>query len=202
MTPTENHDVMNENHDAMDKLIVKSIGSVASKRAQMAQWDAEIKEVALRKAIAKRRRPVYWISAAACIAIICGVGISLMRPGSGNHQANNVAATAESEYSDYRGGFDDEALQMPVDEGNIDQVISEIDKALADTAIDPTLPAERQEYERALIAERTNMLMWRKINLLIQKGDRDEAIALLREFVKIDSQYSMQASQLLDDLTN
>lgn len=196
------------NNDQYDGLIARSIESVAGKREQMARWEEALKQSALNKAMAKRRKRIYWISAAACVAVICGVGLSIIRPGGQIGRENEVGGyntgigmMSETGQPEYRGSISDDRIDALIEAGQFDRALEAIDMAMADTVVDPGLAPDRMEYERALIAERQDYLTWTKINVLVKKGDKTEAVKLLREFVKTDSQYSRQAEELLDSIT-
>ena len=114
----------------------------------------------------------------------------------------SAPAPAPSPYGDdqWRGGYDTYQIQALFESGQYDKAITAIDAELADTIIDPMLPAEEQQYMRQLIADKSYQLRWWLIQSLVANGSTDRAITELHDFVNLDGEYQVQARSLLNQL--
>lgn len=179
--------------EELDNLIEKAINSVASKKADMAQWDMDNR----RRMLARKRWRIYGISAAASAVVIIGVGISIFL---NRESGNEYGITSTTPI--YRGGSCDiSEIQAMIDSLHYEMALQAIDVTLADTLIDPSYTSERQDYLRSLNANREYELIWLKINALAKSGKTTEAIPLLEEYVKKDGEHLKEAQTLLNDLT-
>ena len=59
---------------------------------------------------------------------------------------------------------------------------------------------ERKEYERLLIESKMDDLNWLKVQSLLGLGLKDKAIELLNTIRKSNSEYSLQADSLYNNL--
>ena len=180
----------------LDNRIERVIESVGSKKAAMRQWESEYEAGGKMHKVAAKRWRIYGISAAASIALICGIGISLYldRPGEMERGETTTAPV-------YRGGAADVAeIQAMMDSAKYETALLAIEATMADTLIDPSVTPERQEYLRSLNASREYELNWLKINALVKSGKKGEAITLLKVYVKIDGNHRQEAQTLLNNL--
>lgn len=195
----------------IDKRIERAIDSVASKKADMARWETQRVEAENhRKNILKRWR-TYGISAAASIAVVCFVGIRLFTDRQ-SHSADEAIPTASFErsamdYDDssestvFRGGAADiNEISAMIDSGKYQEALHTINVAKGDTAIDPSLSADRREYLRSVNAERLYELKWMEINVYLEMGKKDYAIRLLQSYVNEDGDHQQEAKQILEVL--
>lgn len=181
----------------IDNRIERVIKSVASKKADMAQWEQQSEEAERKRKVAFRRWRTYGLSAAASVAVVCCIGISLFVT---RDRTEDMGVA--SSVSIYRGGSSDIAeIQAMIDSAKYETALQAIDATLADTIIDQSFTQERQDYLRSLNANREYELLWLKINVLIKSDNKHEAITLLKEYVKADGEYRNEAIRLLNDLT-
>lgn len=193
----------------IDNRIERVIGSVASKKAAMAEWERDYKEIADRRAAAARPNPRKWrryvISAVAAVALICGIGFSLFVP---QHRDTDTIEpipgplrSSSSSSPVFRGVEDNIArINTMIDSGRYSEALQAIDKALADTVIDTSYSPERQEYLRDVNRNRRYELTWMKINVLVKTGDTDDALQLLRPYVNEEGKHQRVAEKLLKQL--
>lgn len=181
----------------IDKRIERVVESVGSKKAAMRQWESNrVSNEAKRKVAAKRWR-TYGISAAASVVVIfcVGLGIFLNRGGDNDYGVTSSAPI-------YRGGSCDiSEIRAMIDAENYAEAWQAIDVTMADTVIDPSFTSERQEYLRSLNENRNYELEWLKIDILIKTKKTDEAISLLKEYVKSDGVHQAEAKELLNKLS-
>lgn len=176
----------------MDKRIERMVKSVASKKATMAQWEAERKSSEIRRAATKKWRT--FISVAASVIVICAVGIGIYLNEYGSGDFNTMPAPTV-----FRGGnFDMLEIQAMIDSGRYERALNAIEDALADMdIIDPSSSLERQEYLKTLNDYREYELTWLKIDALVKSDKKDEAITLLKEYVKLNGEHQAEAHKLL-----
>lgn len=181
----------------IDNRIERIIESVGSKKAAMSQWESErISSEIQRKNAAKRWR-IYVISAAASVIVICGVGLGLFLNRGGDNDYD-ITSTAPV----YRGGSCDISdIQAMIESVDYAEALQAIDATMADTVIDPSFTTERQKYLRSLNDNRNYELKWLKIEILIKIGKADEAISMLKEYVKSEGVHQAEAKELLYKLS-
>lgn len=183
--------------DNIDKRIERTIESVGSKKAAMCQWESDRVSSEQKRKVAAKRWRTYGISAAASVAVICGIGISFYFT---RYEAGNPDMTTSAPI--YRSGSSDIAeIHTMIDSGKYEMALRAIDATLADTIIDPSFTQERQEYLRDLNANQDYELTWLKINILVETGKKTEAIKLLKDYIKRDGEHKQEAETLLKDLT-
>ena len=88
-----------------------------------------------------------------------------------------------------------------IDSDKYVEALQAINITMADTVIDPSFTSERKEYLRSLNDNRNYELKWLKIDILIKTKKVDEAISLLKEYVKADGVHQVEAKELLHKLS-
>lgn len=182
----------------IDSRIERVVSSTASKIEQMAKWDEERAETEIRHKVAARRRHTYGLSAAASVIVICAVGLGVYfnRP---------TAAGPSYEFSPegqavFRGGATDlNAIVDMIDSARYDIALAEIDRALADTVVDPAFTPQRRQYLHELIAYEQYELTWLKIRALLLSGRDVQAQELLKEYIRQEGGHQAEAIQLLEN---
>lgn len=178
--------------EELDDIIEKAINSVASKKADMAQWEMDSRRMAARK-----RWRIYGISAAASVVLICAVGISFYFTRQYNAEPGMTSSPTV-----YRGGSADlSEISALIEATKYDDAMNAIETTMADTAIDMTFSPERQEYMRSLNHNRNYELTWLKIDVLIKTGKIDDAIKLLTAYAEEEGVHQQEAKELLKNLT-
>lgn len=177
----------------IDKRIERVAESVGSKKAKMCQWEIEWESSQMRRAIASKRLRTYGISVAASIVVICAIGIGVYMNRSGDADYGITSSTPV-----YRGGSANLGdIKAMIDSAQYQMALLAIDKTMADTIIDPTLPEERQEYLRSVNHNQEYELIWLKIQALISLGKKQEATVLLENYVQNEGTHQTEAKSLL-----
>lgn len=180
----------------IDSRIERAIKDLASKKAQMAQWETECKQEELRRSLSLRKRRIYYMSVAASVVVIVFVGIGMY--------FNNTVSGPKPEIPAapvYRGGsVDMDEIEGMMDSAKYEEAIKAIDITLTDTIIDKSLPVEQQNYIRELQKQQSYDITWLKIQCLLKVGKKDEAVTLLRNYAGEDGTHKSEAQQLLEDL--
>lgn len=176
--------------------IERRITDLARKHELMAQWDRRIAASARR-----RSRLAYIYGAAAAVAVVLlAAGAFLLAPRT-DAPAPVMDETASTwDEIQWRSGSDaDEVLEL-VSAGDCEGALRLIDSLQADTAVDPSLPAQQREYIRIVNAERAYELEWIRINILVNTGRTDQARALLEEYSRREGDRRESAAQMLQEL--
>ena len=149
------------------------------------------------------KKVFYWISGIAAIFI---AGFFLI-----NNlfvmESGNPASPLPYEYGNMRGGTDftdiEELLEIQ-DYGAALVQIEKQEQELADEMDvlkqDSVQDNERKEYERQLIESKMDDLNWLKVQSLLGLGQKDKVIELLNTIRKSNSEYSLQADSLYNNL--
>ena len=168
--------------------IADRIAFMARKRADIALWEVERRAAeALR-----RRRRVYGISAAAMIAVVAGIGITMLMHRSADMTAPAINAPV------FRGAVADvDDIALMIEAKDYAEALTAIDSALADSVIPDSLPQEQIDYMMQLQVQRAYELKWLKIKVLLALGRTDEAVALLRTYSAMEGDHALQADSLL-----
>ncbi len=180
---------MEQNDNISQERIERRIADLAAKKCLMAQWDAR-----RARAASGRRIRAWYATAAAFIAVmlLClGVSILIVPPKS---------VPARWDDSAWRGGFGTEEVVRLMRAADFDRALATADSLLADTAVDPALPREQQQYVRLVLADRSYSITWLKINILATTGRKAEAREALAGFVLVAGEYQADAQALLDQL--
>lgn len=181
----------------IDNRIERIIESVGSKKAAMSQWESERTSTEMKRKIVVKRWRTYGISAAASVVVICSVGLGIFLNRGGE---NDYGVTSNAPV--FRGGsYDISDIQAMIDSDKYVEALQAIDRTMADTVIDPSFTSERKEYLRSLNENRNYELKWLKIDILIKTKKVDEAISLLKEYVKADGVHQVEAKELLHKLS-
>jgi len=149
------------------------------------------------------KKVFYWISGIAAIFIagfFLANNLFVMESG-------NPARPLPYEYGNMRGGTDftdiEELLEIK-DFGTAMTQIEKQEQELADEMDvlkqDSVQDNERKEYERLLIESKMDDLNWLKVQSLLGLGQKDKAIELLNTIRKSNSEYSLQADSLYNNL--
>ncbi|MGM9815931.1 MAG: hypothetical protein ACI304_02585 [Lepagella sp.] len=191
----------------IDQRIERIIQEVASKQTEMSQWSKEYELSQAKERLRRRRRIIYGVSAAASVAIVLGIGISLMMVDRGTPDAGmDMTPGAEMSLGEptgpvYRGGGNEIAMiETMIDSAKYGEALTAINTTMADTMIDPECTPERREYLKSLNDDRNYELEWVKIDLLIKMGNKEEAVKLLEDYVKVIGVHQDEAKKLLKQL--
>lgn len=180
----------------IDNRIKQVIKSVASKKADIATWERQRVETEKNRKIIFQKRTTYTVSAAASVAIICGVGISIYMNRTVD---SNIGITSSAPI--YRGSSSDiSSIAALIDSAKYSQALADIDATMADTVLDPTMSAERREYLRSVQQNQNYELTWMKINVLLKLAKRQEAVDLLNDYINLGGEHQAEAKTLLDKL--
>lgn len=185
----------------IDSRIERAVNELASKKALMAEWERERAAEAARKALRIRKMRTYGVSAAASLIVVAAVGTGLYLSHSGS-DGPGVAMTSHDSAPVFRGGnVGQTEIMALMDADRYEDALKAIDEALADSIIDPALPDEQQEYMRNLYGILRYDMTWLKIRSLIRLDRKEEAIGLLRDYVREDGENQTAAKHLLNELT-
>lgn len=180
----------------IDNRIERVVKSVASKKAEMAQWESERKSSEVRRAVASKHWRTYGISAAASVVVICaiGIGVYMNRLGNADYGVTSSAPV-------YRGGSANiDEIKAMIDSKMYQEALQAIDATIADTIIDPTFTMERQEYLRSVNRNQEYELTWLKIQVLAKLGEKQDVKILLEDYVTQEGSYQTEAKGLLDKI--
>lgn len=182
----------------IDKRIERVIESVGSKKADMRQWESERLSNEFKRNVAAKRWRTYGISAAASVVVICGIGLGFFMNRGGN---SNYGVESSSAPIYRTGTCDISEIQSMIDSKHFDEALQAIDATMADTVIDPSFTPERQEYLRSVNDNRNYELNWLKIGILVKQEKTNQAVALLKEYIKSDGVHQDEAKELLQTLS-
>ncbi|MGN0223087.1 MAG: hypothetical protein ACI4AM_03565 [Muribaculaceae bacterium] len=174
--------------------VVRSVQSVAEKKAQMAQWNSDS---AVRPMPAKRGpwRVIVASAAGLALVIVCGWWL-LMKVGSApDDRVGSALPTNE-----FRGGTGLDSIEAMIEWREYGRALAAIDVAMADTVIDSSLPSEQVEYQRILLADKLYELRWMRIIALANTGQRGLAVEELKEYIELEGSHQEQAKELLNRL--
>lgn len=149
------------------------------------------------------KKVFYWISGIAAIFI---VGFFLI-----NNlfvmESGNPSCPLPYEYGNMRGGTDFTSIKELLVSHDFESALTQIEiqeQELADELSvleqDSVQDNERKEYERQLIESKMDDLNWLKVQSLLGLGQKDKAIELLNTIRKSNSEYSLQADSLYNNL--
>lgn len=183
------------NEQKLDDRIERVVKSVASKKAEMARWEAEYNNQQRR--VATKRWSIYGISAAACVAVAVGVGIHFLTV-----PQNSTSIPGVSTEVIYRGGSSElEEIATLINSHKEGEALVRIDSLMGDTILAPDMSEQRREYLREVQAVQQYELEWFKINALVNLGEKEDATKLLKSYVKKDGEHKGEAEKLLKGLT-
>lgn len=188
---------------ALTMLIKKLLGDRKRKLMMIKGWKAK-----------KRARVIKAVSVAS-IAAVAMLAIAVIRPDDAPVLSHEVVAqqpksapTSDMEkqkkVSDAmtkvrQKGNDKEVVDMVDDLENGKDIPSVIEMQAAKFLNVKTTDENMDEHQLQMKAYE---LYWLKICSLIRMGKKDEAIALLKDFIKIKGTYQEQADSLLSEMTN
>lgn len=182
----------------IDKRIERVVCSVASKKASMAQWEADRLANERKRAEMARKWRTYALSAAATVAVAVGIGWGFYASkGAGD------TMMPPSMESAFRSGTNEfEGIYGLIDSRDYAEALSAIDSLAADTVIDPTYAEARREYLRGVYSAREYRLTWLKIYVLLKSGNKAEAVGLLTDYANREGEHRQDARELLKKLEN
>ena len=122
-------------------------------------------------------------------------------------ESGSPASPLPYEYGNMRGGTDFTDIEELLVSQDFESALAQIEKQeqeLADEIAiieqDSGQDNERKEYERQLIESKMDDLNWLKVQTLLGLGKKDKAIELLNTIRKSNSDYSLQADSLYNNL--
>lgn len=181
---------------ALTKNLVKALESRQQKIRKMERWQQQldVEERAASTARTLIRRMVIISGIAACV---------LLGFFSQNSQTGHQLPVFESSGLTYRGQFSDiENIDCLLNEGKYKQALEEIDlqeKEYADIIahlVSTEQLKEEQIYEKELTEEVLYVLTWRKINVLLVLGKKNEALQILHYYRFTNGLYQKDANRL------
>lgn len=173
--------------------VARSVKSVAEKKAQMAQWNRDAAVRPLNK-----RGPWRVIVASAAglaLVIVCGWWL-LMKVGSAPDDRLGTPLPPD----EFRGGVGLDSVEAMIEWGEYGRALAAIEVAMADTVIDPGLPAEQIEYQRIVLQDKLYELRWLRIIALVNTGRSERAVEELKTYVELEGAHQEQAKKLLNRL--
>lgn len=182
-----------------DDRIERSIKNVGAKLADMAAWEKERREAALRQQLARRRQRRFLkigLPAAASVVVILAIGMNffISRTPDPMHYGQ---PTYEAQAFRGASAADTAAIAAMIDAGSYHRALCAIDSAMADTTvIKPEFTPERRNYLLALNADARYELTWLKIRALVAAGRTDEARRLLKTFVDEEGPHQQEARRI------
>lgn len=181
---------------ALTKSLVKALENRQQKIRKMERWQQRL-DAGERAASTTRtliRRMVIISGIAACV---------LLGFFSQNSQTGYQLPVFESSDLAYRGQFSDiESIDCLLNEGKYKQALEEInlqEKEYADVIahlVSAEQLKEEQIYEKELTEEVLYALTWRKINVLLALGKKNEALQILHYYRFINGLYQKDANRL------
>lgn len=181
----------------IDKRIERVVKSVASKKAEIAQWESVRKSSEIRRTVASKRWRTYGISAAASVVVIFAIGIGVYinnRPG----EQDFGIYSSPSMYRGGSAGIDE--IKAMIDSAKYQVALQAIDATIADTIIDPKYSQERQEYLRSVNKNQEYELIWLKIQLLVKLNKRQDAYNILETYVNQEGSHQVEAQGLIEKM--
>lgn len=188
---------------ALTMLIKKLLGDRKRKLMMIKGWKAK-----------KRARVIKAVSMAS-IAAVAMLAIAVIRPDDAPVLSHEVVAqqpkpaptsdmekqkkVSEAMTKVRQKGNDKEVVDMVDDLENGKDIPSVIEMQAAKFLNVKTTDENMDEHQLQMKAYE---LYWLKICSLIRMGKKDEAIALLKDFIKIKGTYQEQADSLLSEMTN
>lgn len=188
---------------ALTMLIKKLLGDRKRKLMMIKGWKAK-----------KRARVIKAVSVAS-IAAVAMLAIAVIRPDDAPVLSHEVVAqqpkpaptsdmekqkkVSEAMTKVRQKGNDKEVVDMVDDLENGKDIPSVIEMQAAKFLNVKTTDENMDEHQLQMKAYE---LYWLKICSLIRMGKKDEAIALLKDFIKIKGTYQEQADSLLSEMTN
>lgn len=188
---------------ALTMLIKKLLGDRKRKLMMIKGWKAK-----------KRARVIKAVSVAS-IAAVAMLAIAVIRPDDAPVLSHEVVAqqpkpaptsdmekqkkVSEAMTKVRQKGNDKEVVDMVDDLENEKDIPSVIEMQAVKFLNVKTTDENMDEHQLQMKAYE---LYWLKICSLIRKGKKDEAIALLKDFIKIKGTYQEQADSLLSEMTN
>lgn len=176
--------VNSDDFDPADARIERCLGDLARKKDLMSRWHRP--QPSQRGAIA---------ASAAVLVVLAAAAAFVFAPKGGAVPEpliwNEVAV---------RGTDGLDAAADLVRLGRYGEAERIVDRTLADTAVDLTLPAERLEYERLVVDDRTYRAKWLKINILARNGQSDKARVALEDFAMLPGEYRTAARHMLEKM--
>ncbi len=188
---------------ALTMLIKKLLGDRKRKLMMIKGWKAK-----------KRARVIKAVSVAS-IAAVAMLAIAVIRPDDAPVLSHEVVAqqpkpaptsdmekqkkVSEAMTKVRQKGNDKEVVDMVDDLENEKDIPSVIEMQAAKFLNVKTTDENMDEHQLQMKAYE---LYWLKICSLIRMGKKDEAIALLKDFIKIKGTYQEQADSLLSEMTN
>ena len=88
-----------------------------------------------------------------------------------------------------------------MEEARYGEAIHAIDSIQADTVTEAVMSEDEKDYQRRYREIRDYNLTWIKIQCLVKSGRKEEAVAILRVYVKEDGGHFTEAKDLLNKLT-
>lgn len=188
---------------ALTMLIKKLLGDRKRKLMMIKGWKAK-----------KRARVIKAVSVAS-IAAVAMLAIAVIRPDDAPVLSHEVVAqqpkpaptsdmekqkkVSEAMTKVRQKGNDKEVVDMVDDLENGKDIPSVIEMQAAKFMNVKATDENKDEHQLQMKAYE---LYWLKICSLIRMGKKDEAIALLKDFIKIKGTYQEQADSLLSEMTN
>lgn len=180
--------------EEIDNRIERVVKSVAAKKAEMTRWKVEHN---IYRRGTRRRWGFYSISTAACVVVAIGVGIHFMT----TFRHGDMSTGVSSEVI-YRGGSSElEEIVSLINANKNAEAITRIDLLMGDTILSHDMTDQRRKYIREVQAVQRYELEWIKINALVNLGQKDEAIELLKSYIKKDGEYNGKAEIMLNALS-
>lgn len=208
----------------IDSRIERGVRDLAAKKALMKEWNRELgfnetdilsdRPLACEPAPPNRR--ILWrrVSVAASVVVVAAVGIGIIlnrhtssRPDlTFTSSVSTAPSSAGLEFSsssfEYRGGSDEIAdVERLMEEARYGEAIHAIDSIQADTVTEAVMSEDEKDYQRRYREIRDYNLTWIKIQCLVKSGRKEEAVAILRVYVKEDGGHLTEAKDLLNKLT-
>lgn len=188
---------------ALTMLIKKLLGDRKRKLMMIKGWKAK-----------KRARVIKAVSVAS-IAAVAMLAIAVIRPDDAPVLSHEVVAqqpkpaptsdmekqkkVSEAMTKVRQKGNDKEVVDMVDDLENGKDIPSVIEMQAAKFL---NVKATDENMDEHQLQMKAYELYWLKICSLIRMGKKDEAIALLKDFIKIKGTYQEQADSLLSEMTN
>ena len=188
---------------ALTMLIKKLLGDRKRKLMMIKGWKAK-----------KRARVIKAVSVAS-IAAVAMLAIAVIRPDDAPVLSHEVVAqqpkpaptsdmekqkkASEAMTKVRQKGNDKEVVDMVDDLENGKDIPSVIEMQAAKFM---NVKATDENMDEHQLQMKAYELYWLKICSLIRMGKKDEAIALLKDFIKIKGTYQEQADSLLSEMTN